>query len=233
MNFLVFLLSLSSPSFAYHTEGLWIPRHETLVSNTWRVDFQNLNSIDKEQTPNAADHQASMGVSYGLYSGEIVTVEAGVDWKEPAVKQTVNALYFNFKVSTNFYAKRGWGVSIGTYDFGLSGGETDYNMIYLLVQNGWGSNWSTTLGGVVGNSRLLLNDEGGNDNKGLIAGVWRQMAKDFAAGAEIQTASVRYGYMFVGFKWEIKNETHLNIGYGHASSNIAKDWILARISLIL
>lgn len=234
MTILLIIFSLlGSLSFAHYTEGLWIPRHETLTSRSWRVDFQNLNSIDKEQIPNATDHQGSMGVSYGVYSGEIVAAEVGVDWKEPAVSQTVNALYFNFKISTNFYKEKGWGISLGTYDFGISGGETDFNMIYLLIQNGWGSNWSTTLGAYVGNSQLLLDAQGESDNKGLIAGVWRQMAKDFAAGAEFQSGSTQYGYLFAGFKWEVKNETHLNIGYGIAAGDFSKDWILARISLLL
>ena len=114
---------LFSASQASSTEGLWIPRHETLAAKTWRVDFQNLVALHKESVPAAREHQADMNLNYGIISSSIIAAEVGVDWHEPTTGQTTNALLLNAKISTNWYRERGWGVSAGVYDVGLQLGK--------------------------------------------------------------------------------------------------------------
>ena len=80
---------------------------------------------------------------------------------------------------------------------------------------------------------MLRNSAGRPDNQGIMVGLWRQMARDFAMGIEWQSTSSSYGYFFGGLKWEIKSETHFSLGYGVPNNSDYKHWILARISLLL
>lgn len=230
---LTWIFFLATSSFASSTEGLWVPRHESLVAKSWRVDFQNLVAFSKESTISPKEHQADMSLNYGLINSSVVSLEAGVEWHEPTTGQTTNALLLNAKISTNWYRERGWGISVGAYDVGFASGQNDNNILYIIFQNGLGSNWSSTIGAFAGSQNMLRNSAGRPDNQGIFIGLWRQMARDFSMGIEWQSTATQYGYFFGGLKWEIKQETHLSIGYGVPNTNDYKQWVLARISLLL
>ncbi len=230
---LLLTMLISSSSFGASSEGLWIPRHESLASKTWRLDFQNLVALHKESTLSSREHQADMNLNYGIINSPNINIEGGFDWHEPTTGQTSNAILLNLKISTNWYRERGWGFSVGAYDVGFATGQNDYNLYYIVFQNGLGANWSSTIGAFAGSTQLLRSSSGVPDNQGVMIGLWRQMARDFAMGAEWQSTSSVYGYLFAGLKWEIKNETQVSLGYGVSNNADLKNWVLARVSLLL
>jgi len=100
-----------------------------------------------------------------------------------------------------------------------------------MVQNKAG-NWSFGLGGYSGNPSLLV-DDGDDDSRGLLAGIWRRLGRGRLA-LEFQSGRNLFGFLFMGFDLDLSHGYRFTIGHGFANNRDARrDWILVKVGIPL
>jgi hypothetical protein len=221
-------LIIPTKALALSTHNFWVPLAQTLEKDEVAFDLRQQFSMDK--SPGGSSfHQGLWGISRGLLNVGRIRLEAGIDWREPAVVSVASALSAHGRVALNSVQEDGWSVAIGVDQFGFHAGVNDLNLNHVVFQNMLGADWEMAFGGFAGNSTFLRGDD-----KGMFTGLWRHIQKDHGlAGIEWMSGNSSLGYLVPGLKVEIRDGVMGYLAYGAANRrNILKDWIQMRISIL-
>ncbi len=109
------------------------------------------------------------GLTIGILPFEKVQAEIGFDLNYPGY--TRNGLLLNAKLGVPEGAFGEWfpGISAGIYALGLKKDVSDYNVLHAEIGKTLGSLGTLTVGGYVGNKKLLVDETGAKANTGIMA----------------------------------------------------------------
>lgn len=222
----ILIVLLSSRAHALSSLDFWIPQAKTLAEREIKFDLEQRFTADKTA---GSYHRGLWGLSYGIWQWRRLSVEAGLDWREPGARTTAAALSGHARLLFNNVQTDGWAVAVGIDQLGFHPGENDYNLNHLVFQNILGDNWEMAFGGWSGNSTFLRGDD-----KGMLAGFWRFIQNGHGRmGLEWMSGNSELGYIVPGIKVEIRDGVMGQLAYGFANRrNIVKDWLLMRISIL-
>lgn len=214
---LVVSFFLSGTVFATPSTIIWIPSTDFQPYKKVHLGFDTYMKTKKNngtREPSVINN----GITVGVLPYEKIQAEVGIDQRivgaEPADS---NPLYFNFKLGTpeDSISKGMPAFAIGGYDFGTKKDVTDYNLLYALVSKTFYIG-RLSAGYFVGNSKLLLDDNGNKDNKGVLLSYDRTMSEisdKLWFAVDYQATKSGYGALSAGFSWKFAPNVSVIFGY--------------------
>lgn len=145
------------------------------------------------------------GLTIGILPFEKLQAEVGFDLNYPGL--TKNGLLLNAKLGVPEGAFGDWfpGISGGIYGLGLKKDVSDYNLLHAEIGKTLGALGTVTVGGYLGNEKLLLDETGAKANTGFLAAY---LSPDVAVGlpglakvnffADLQTGKSAFGAWGLG-----------------------------------
>ncbi len=231
----LFTISFSTaPSHAMYRNDLWIPQTRTLNPGEFQVSVERRAQFQKKKDdPYGMGHESTVGTSFGLWEKDIVGVEGGIDWIEPAGDQIGQAIYAHLRIRVSKVQEAGWGVATGIERMGFVANKNDVNIIYINLQNKFSEKWIAGVGGYNGSARFLVDHVGKEDPKGVFVGVWRLIQQGRGKlGLEHQAGVSFLGVTALGMTLEFADGIHGTVSYALANNqNISRDHVLARMSV--
>lgn len=212
--------------FALSTLDFWIPQGRTLAPGELKFSLEQRMTIDKVGGPY---HRGQWGFNRGLFKLGRFSMEAGIDWREPAPTTTASALSAHGRLVFNDVVQDGWSIGIGIDQLGFHPGDNDLNVNHLVFHNLISDEWEMAFGGYTANSAFF-----GLDDKGMFLGLWTLIQNGHGrAGVEWMSGNNELGYFVPGLKVEIRDGVMGELAYGFANKkNAVKDWLLLRISIL-
>jgi len=196
---------LASPAAATPSTQIWIPSTDIQAEGTFHIGIDNYFTAGTENTWSAP---TDIGLEYGIAKGW----EAGIDIMGSSRKP----LYFNFKYGTpekgGLPAFAAGGCFIGTSRKGDS--RTDVDMLYMLAAKTLpGVSARLSIGGYIGNGKLLLDAEGRSERAGILASLDKQLTKKVWGAVDYQGGENFLGATSVGFSYAFADNVSVIIGY--------------------
>ncbi|MCB0393692.1 MAG: hypothetical protein KDD25_04000 [Bdellovibrionales bacterium] len=174
---MIFLLSAGSV-WAGPTREATIPNAEVTPQGFYRVEVETIRPMQKEGYEKPATDRSNFGVTYGTRTFGLIGIELGLDWQAPTEASLPEALMLNAKVSTTTLEEKGWGGAFGVHSLGFKTDTNDYNILYGVFENKFWDALYIALGGYAGNDELLVDNEGGESNRGAMFGLWYKIQTD-------------------------------------------------------
>jgi len=167
-------LTRATPSTTYWTPAI----SDVQPYGVWHLGIDNYFTVDrKSASGEQGDFPTDLGITVGILPCEKIQMEVGVD----ALYPSDHPYYFNAKIGTPENALFGGSpaLNLGIFNVGTVKGETDYNILDLVVGKTlpWGLG-RIHAGGYIGNRKLLVSSEGKEDASGWMIGYDRFIIKD-------------------------------------------------------
>lgn len=232
---LLFVLFSAHTLWALPSRDLWIPQTRTLKLDRKRLELQQTFNIDKRDgDTNRPEQTSSVGIAYGLLDSEVLGAEVGLDWREPARTEASEALRFNGRIRLFDLEKKGFAFALGADAVGVKSGVSDVNLVYFVMQNDFSGFLVAEIGAYTGNSRLLVDQNGKEDNQGALVGLWRYLDENrqIKFGLEWMSGLNSFGYIFTGVSFRLKEVIVAAVGYGYSNNRESmRDTALVRLGL--
>lgn len=227
--FLAVLAVIFFASLAQATPStqIWIPSPDIQKFKVFHLGFDTYMKTEKKSDGTREPSIINNGITVGILPYEKIQAEVGIDQRivgsEP---YDSNPLYFNLKIGTSedTLFKGAPAIAIGGYDFGTKKDLTDNNIVYLIG----GKTFEIgrfCVGYFVGNSKLLLDDKGEKDNKGILLS-WDRTMKEISDklwfAIDYQGTKSGYGALSAGLSWKFADNVGVIFGYNIYNNNTLK-----------
>lgn len=217
----VMVLAASTAAFATPSTQIWIPSTDIQPFATGHLGIDSYIRTSKDpnygdtKTPNVYD----LGLTVGVLPFEKLQMEVGVDYMVNGTQPADNnPLYFNAKLGIPEGSLFGGSpaLAVGGYNFGTKEDVTDYNIVYGLAAKTLPVVGRLSAGYFVGNS-LLLNDEtGANDNHGMLLS-WDRTLSEISdklwTAVDYQGSDSGMGALSFGASWAFSKNVSVIFGY--------------------
>jgi hypothetical protein len=197
---------------------IWIPSTDVQGFKIFHLGFDTYMKTKKQSDGTREPIVIDNGITVGVLPFEKIQAEIGIDQKvtgtEPADS---NPLYFNLKVGTpeDSLFKGSPALAIGGYDLGTKKDVTNNNIIYALAAKTFYMG-RVSAGYFTGNDKLLLDDKGEKDNKGVLLS-WDRTMKEISDklwfAVDYQGTKSGYGALSAGVSWKFSDKISVIFGY--------------------
>jgi hypothetical protein len=139
------------------------------------------------------------GFTVGVLPFKEINAEVGYDALLPQApltadsKDAKNASYVNAKIGTPEDGIIPVGIAVGIFNAGFVKDVTDYDVIYGVIQKTINNIGTFAVGGYTGNKKLLLNETGDADNKGIMLGYTSPQVGKFIFAADYMSGKNALG----------------------------------------
>jgi|GEM_PF-494992 len=176
---LAFYGYLVSSAWATPSTTYWTPSTSDIQPyGVWHITYDTYTTIGKNSPANGGgDFPTTYGLTVGVLPFEKLKMEVGFDIMEP----TDEPLMFNAKLGTPEGAlfEGSPALNLGIFNVGTKKDVTDYNIVDVIVGKTLPSNLGRLhLGYYVGNSKILNDSKGENEDKGFMIGYDKYIYKD-------------------------------------------------------
>lgn len=227
----LFVNLLAQVSYALPTRDFWVPQARSTSKGRYKFDMNTYMSPSKG-SGNGSYGRSEVGVNYGVFESASGALEAGLDWAEPSTEETIAALRMHLRAVALNLEEHGFAIALGVDQLGFRTGVSDPNIVYLLFQNYLSDNWEMSVGGYVGNASLLVDENGGAQNRGVMGGIWSFLdGRKAKFGFEVMTGRSFSSYIVAGFKTELKPQVTGSLSYALANNRYFRDWLVVRLTL--
>ena len=169
---------LSVSAWATPSTTYWTPATGDIQPfKVWHITYDTYTTIGKDADEGGGDFPTTYGLTVGVLPFEKLKMEVGFDILEP----TNDPVYFNAKIGTPEGAlfEGSPALNLGIFNVGTKSDLTDQNIVDVIVSKTLPSNLGRLhLGGYVGNSMVLNDSNGENENKGFMVGYDKFIYKD-------------------------------------------------------
>jgi len=184
---------------------IWIPSTDIQAKGTYHLGIDNYFTAG---TDNTWSMPTDVGLEYGVAKGW----EVGFDLLGASRKP----FYFNFKYGIpekgSLPAFAAGSCFMGTSRKGAS--RTDIDMYYALVAKTIpGVSARLSLGGYVGNGKLLVDTNGDRERTGILASIDKQFTKKIWGAVDYQGGENSLGAASIGVSYAFADNVSLLVGY--------------------
>ena len=211
---------LATESVATPSSQVWIPSPDAQTVGTLHFGVDNFTTISRKVDNGGRQSPTVFGLTVGVFEDDLIGVELGIDIKEQSDYPT----YFNAKivVKEDSFTLNSPAVAFGIYDFGTDNDNNNYKIVYVLAAKSIPYLGRLSLGYYVGNSSLVVDKNGNEENDGWLASFDRTLAEiddrlwmaiDYMGGDNA------YGATSFGLAWRFSPQVSTLFGYGIYNDN--------------
>lgn len=217
--FLILALYLALTYKVYSTPSthIWAPSCDVQPYKLFHLTADYYVPVGENPDGSFSSPVINSGLTVGILPFEKLQAEVGVDHIAGYGDFDKYPFYFNFKLGvpegaiSNIFPQ----VAFGMYCIGTKADLTDYNIGYFKVAKTINPVGKFSLGVYVGNEKLLLDDNGNIDNKGILFAVERTLSEisdKLWICFEYQSGRNSFGTTNVGFSYKFSDNTSLLFG---------------------
>lgn len=194
---------LVAMGYATPSTQIWNPSTDIQPAGVWHLGIDNyFTSEGLDQGGYALP--TDVGLTYGLGGN----FELGIDNMQPQ----------RYPLSANFKYGLSEGVlpfafAVGGFGFGTKKDETDLNVGYGVISKMFGLG-RISLGYFSGSAKLLVNQNGDQDNQGSIITWDKQITDKLWLCVDYAGSKSALGALFYGFSWAFSSNTSVIFAYG-------------------
>jgi len=214
-------VALATPS-----TQIWIPSTDVQAFGTVHLGIDNYLRVSKNADGSPQPNVTDLGITVGVLPFEKLQLEVGVDYLVYGNGDAVSngsqldshPFYFNAKLGTpeDSLFKYSPAIAVGGYNFGTKTDVTDQNIIYGLVAKTLPVVGRLSAGYYVGNSMVLNDRDGKNENHGVLLSWDRTMSEisdKLWAAIDYQGGDNSMGALSFGIAWAFTKNVSLIVGY--------------------
>lgn len=197
---------------------IWIPSTDVQPYGTLHfgsdVYMRTKSNPDGSRTPPMVD----LGLTGGVLPFAKVQAEVGIDVMASGTAADKNPLSFNGKIGTpeGSLFTGSPAIAAGGYNFGTKNDVTDYNVVYALAAKTFPVVGRLSAGWFAGNDRLLVDEGGRPDEKGVLLS-WDRALPEISdklwAGVDYQGSDSALGALSFGLSWAFAKNVSVIFGY--------------------
>lgn len=220
---LVLVGMVSSVAFATPSTQIWIPSTDVQGFKTLHLGIDNYIRA-QEDASGARPHVYDFGLTTGVLPFEKLQMEVGFDLITNGSQADDYPLSFNAKLGTPEGAlfSESPALAVGGYGFGTKKDTTDANIAYGLAAKTIPVLGRMSAGYYVGNSALLNDAAGKNDNHGVLLS-WDRTLSEVSdklwAAVDYQGADNAFGAFSFGLSWAFSDNVSVIAGYDMYNDN--------------
>ncbi|OGU00274.1 MAG: hypothetical protein A2X80_04515 [Geobacteraceae bacterium GWB2_52_12] len=222
----------SSSAMATPSTQIWIPSTDVQAFKSVHLGIDNYVRTDRKSDGTRDPNVYDVGLTAGVLPFEKVQMEVGIDYLVNGTSYDNYPLYFNAKLGTpeNSLFKHSPALAIGGYNFGTnsttgSALRTDQNIAYALVAKTIPVAGRISAGYFVGNSNVLLDENGKKENNGVLLSWDRtisEISDNLWAAVDYQGSDSAMGALSFGVAWSFSKNVSVIFGYDvYNNRNIA------------
>lgn len=207
---LTVLLVATAILMATPSTQIWNPSTDIQAVGTVHLGIDNYFSIEGNLSKPFA-----FGTDFGITWGLFKNLEIGVDVVEP----TAYPLYFNIKYG---FAEAGGipALAAGVFNIGTQRNITDSNILYAVIAKTFDPIGRISLGGYLGNDKLLVTETGAAANTGLIVSWDKAVSDKIWLCVDYASGMSSYGCLSFGGSYAFAQNTTVIFGYVIFNNNI-------------
>jgi hypothetical protein len=214
----VVLCCVSVSAWATPSTQIWIPSTDIQKAGTYHLNFDNYISSGKETNGAWKAPLSMIGPTLGVYGGDKVQAEAGFDLMRNGSAADSSPLYLNAKVASpeGTAFKDAPAFAFGGYNFGTDPHVTAQNVVYALAARTLPKIGRLSAGYYVGNSSVLIDENGKSANNGLLLSWDRtitEVSDKLWAAVDYQGGESSLGALNLGVSWAFAANTSVLFGY--------------------
>ncbi|MDW8056184.1 MAG: hypothetical protein RMJ13_05710 [Elusimicrobiota bacterium] len=199
------------------TTHVWAPSCDVQPYKVFHITADYYVPISKNNNGSFSAPVINSGLTVGVLPFEKFQAEVGFDHIAGYGSSDEYPFYFNFKfgIPEDGFGKLFPQLAIGMYSIGTKPDLTDYNISYAKVAKTISPLGKISLGVYVGNEKLLLDENGNVDNKGILFAVERtitEITDKLWVCFEYQSGKNSYGTTNFGFSYKFSNNTSMLFG---------------------
>jgi len=203
---LLFLsLNVAGCLYATPSTQIWNPSTDIQGLKSWHLGIDDYFSVSKNndvtkryQTP------TDVNLTYGL----LKNLEVGIDVLQPKE----DPLQFNAKYGLPESDKMP-AVAVGVMNVGTKTDSTNYDISYVVLAKTVKPLPRVSVGYYVGNSKLLVDENGKAANTGLILSLDKQLSDKWWAAVDYASGQSLYGETSLGFSYAFAPNTSIIFAY--------------------
>ncbi len=197
---------------------VWIPSTDIQKYKSVHLNVDNYVAVEKETSGAWKAPLFVIGPTVGVLPYEKVQAEVGFDLIRAGLAADASPLYLHAKVGTPEGAAFAGSpaFALGGYNFGTKKDVTDQNIIYGLAAKNMGKAGRFSAGFFSGNDKVLLDENGGKENTGLLLS-WDRTLSEVSdklwAAVDYQGGDSSLGALSFGLSWAFSPNTSVIFGY--------------------
>jgi len=204
---------------------IWIPSTDVQPYKTAHLNFDTYIRTQTNSDGSRTAPVVDIGPTVGILPFEKIQAELGFDLISGGGDADKYPLYFNGKLGTpeESLFKFSPAIAVGGYNFGTKSGDarngdlaTDQNIVYGLVAKTLPVVGRLSAGYFVGNKKVLLDENGNSDEKGVLLSWDRTMTEisdKLWVAVDYQGSNSFMGALSFGASWAFAKNVSLLVGY--------------------
>lgn len=218
---------------------IWAPSADVQAFNKWHLTSDFYVPTEHDEAGNRPATVTNLGLTVGVLPFEKLNMELGFDHKSGTGVDNY-PMYFNAKVGVpeDAFGELFPKLAVGIYDLGTKSDKTDFNVFYgklgKTISAGDFSLGTFSVGYFQGDSDLLLDGDGEEDNDGLLA-CWERTVTEISdklwVAVDYQGSESAYGTLNFGFSWKFADNTSVIFGYDIFNNDNLADMYTAQVDI--
>jgi hypothetical protein len=204
---------------------VWIPSTDIQPYKTFHINFDTYVRANTNEDGSRTPPVVVIGPTFGVLPFEKIQGEVGFDVISGGGDLDKYPLYFHGKLATpeDSLFKMSPAIALGGYNFGTKSGDarngelaTNQNMVYGLVARTLPVVGRLSAGYFVGNKKVLLDENGESDEKGLLLSWDRTMTEisdKLWVAVDYQGTKSALGALSFGASYAFAKNVSLLLGY--------------------
>lgn len=197
---------------------IWIPSTDIQKAGTFHLNADNYVSVKKESNGTWKAPLLVVGPTLGVFGTDKLQAEAGFDLMRAGAAADSSPLYLHAKVGTpeGKLFDGSPALALGGYNFGTKKDVTDQNIVYGLAARNVGKLGRFSAGYYTGNDKVLVDENGGKENSGLLLSWDRtigEVSDKLWAAVDYQGGDSALGALSFGVSWAFSSNTSVLFGY--------------------
>ncbi len=223
---LTLVVAAAGVAMATPSTQIWIPSTDIQAFKSVHLGIDNYLRAERAgDDTNSRPHVYDIGLTTGVLPFEKIQMEAGFDLITNGSSADDHPLSFNAKLGTPEGALFGGSPALaaGGYLFGTENDLTDYNVVYGLVAKTLPVIGRLSAGYYMGNDELLLDENGEEDNDGVLLS-WDRTLSEISdklwAAVDYQGGDNALGALSFGVSYAFAPNVSVIFGYDIYNENL-------------
>jgi hypothetical protein len=208
----------AADALATPSTQIWIPSTDVQPFKTLHFGFDTYLRANSNDDGSRTAPLVVLGLTGGVLPFEKLQAEVGIDVMQAGGDEDRYPLFFNAKVGTpeDSLFKYSPAIAFGGYNFGTKSDVTDQNVVYGLVARTFPVIGRLSAGYFVGNDKLLVDETGNKDEKGVLLS-WDRTLSEISdklwAAVDYQGSDSAVGALSFGISYAFAPNVSVILGY--------------------